>query len=346
MRSGLFDLHQKAGARMVDVDGWHVPDVFTSVEAEYAAAHHGAVIYDSSPLGRLRLTGATRVDFLHRMSTNDMNSLKPGQGAATVLTTPNARIIDRVIVYLREADLLMLTSRGAQTTVAAWLKKYIFFNDDVQVRDASGELGMMSVYGAQAAEVASKIAGSDAAGLRLHAWQPISDQCLIARADPIAGGGFHLLAASLAELPSLWQAAIDAGAAPIGEQALEVLRIESGRPRFAHELSEAYIPLEVGLWADVSFSKGCYIGQEIIARMESRNRLAKQMVGLRSSAPIGLDSEMYVDGTTVGKVTSAAVRPNGDSIAIGFIKPAYALAGTRVSLGGSIDAEVAAFPTA
>ena len=344
MKSTLFDLHEKSGARMVDVDGWQAPDVFTSVEAEYAAAQERAVVYDSLPLGRLRLTGATRVDFLHRMSTNELNALEPGQGAATVLTTPTARIIDRVIVYLREADVLLLTSRGAQALVAAWLKRYIFFNDDVQVRDASGEWGMMSIYGAKAAEVASRLAGREVTDLRLHAWQPIDDQSILARADPIAGDGFHLLAAAPERLRMLWQAAIAAGAAPIGEQAFEVLRIESGRPRFARELSEAHIPLEVGLWADVSFSKGCYVGQEIIARMESRHRLAKQMIGLRSGAPIAPASEIRLDGAVVGKVTSSAVRPGGDAIAIGLIKPAHAAAGTRVSLDGGSVAEVTAFP--
>ncbi len=346
MRSALFEIHEKSGVRMVEADSWEAPDVFTTVEAEYAAAHEGAVVYDSSPLGRLRLTGATRVDFLQRMSTNDMNALASGQGAATILTTPTARIVDRVIVYLREADALLITSRGAQAPIAAWLKKYIFFNDDVQVRDASGEWWMLSIYGAKAAEVVSRLAGSDAAGLRLHAWHSIADGWIVARADPIAGDGFHVLAATPERLSSLWQAAIAAGAAPIGEQALEVLRIESGRPRFARELSEEYIPLEVGLWADVSFTKGCYVGQEIIARMESRHRLAKQMIGLRSSAPIRADSAIHVDGTTVGHVTSSTPRPQGDSIALGFIKPAYATAGARVSLDGEIVAEVIALPAA
>ena len=344
MRSSLFEFHERAGARRVEVDGWEVPDVFTSVAAEYAAAHGGAVVYDSSPLGRLRLTGATRVDFLHRMSTNDMNGLKTGQGAATIFTTPLARIVDRALVYLREDDLLMLTSRGAQVKVANWLRKYIFFNDDVQVRDVSREFGMLSIYGVKASEAASQIAGENVGDLALHAWR-LAANVLVARADAIGGDGFHLIAAP-DELAALWQAAVEAGAVPIGEQAFEVLRIESGQPRYAHELSETYIPLEVDLWPDVSFSKGCYIGQEIIARMESRQRLAKQMVGLRAREPIQVGSDVYMDGSSVGKVTSAAARPDGTSIGIGFVKPAHAGAGTRVSLDAarSADVEVTAFP--
>jgi aminomethyltransferase len=345
MRSGLFEIHAQAGAQMVEVDGWEAPDVFTSVETEYRAAHAGAVIYDASPLGRLRLTGSTRLDFLQRMSTNDLNGLQPGQGAATILTTPIARIIDRLIVYVRANDVLLLTSRGAQAAVANWLKKYIFFNDDVQVRDASGEYAMLSLYGARASEVASRIAQQNVADLGLHAWRPIDDGGLIARADPIAGDGFHLLTPE-ATLAALWRAALQAGAIAIGERAFEMLRIESGAPRYGRELSAAYIPLEVGLWADVSFSKGCYIGQEIIARMESRQRLAKQLIGLRASAPIEPGADILADGSPIGVVSSAVVRPDGDAIGLGFVKPVHASGDARVTIGGDrrVDAHIAKFP--
>jgi len=338
MRSVLFDAHVRAGAQFTEVDGWEAPDVFTSLEAEYAAAWDAAVVHDSSPLGRLRLTGKTRIDFLHRMSTNDMNALRTGQGAATVLTTPIARIVDRVVVYLREDDTILLTSRGAQTAVASWLRKYIFFNDDVQVRDAP-EPGMLSVYGAKAAGVAASVAGEDVSDLSLHFWRSARG-LLVARADPVAGDGFHVLPPDAQSLASAWRAAIDAGAAPIGERAYEVLRIESGRPRFGREIGEDYIPLEVGLWPDVSFTKGCYVGQEIIARMESRHRLARQMVGLRGRASIEPGAELYVNSSVVGRVSSAARRPGDEVVALGFVKPAFAGAGARVALGADAGAEL------
>ena len=345
MRSGLFDEHLKMGARMTEADGWDVPEVFTSFAEEYAAARAGAVIYDSSPRGRLRLTGSARIDFLHRMSTNELNMFGPGQGAATVLTTPIARIIDRVVVYARQDDALLLTSRGAQALVANWLRKYIFFNDDVQVRDASAETGLVSIYGPMSADVVSRLVGQDVSGLSLHAWLAHSS-LTVARVDAIAGDGFHVFAPVPAGLSAAWQAALAAGAVPIGEQALETLRIESGLPRFARELSEAYIPLEVGLWQDVSFSKGCYIGQEIIARMESRQRLAKQMVGLRSDVSIESGADIAFEGEPVGKVSSAAPRPGSDWIGLGFVKPAAATPGLRLSIGAdrAAQADVVAFP--
>ncbi len=346
MRSRLYDFHTQAGARMTQVDGWDVPDVYSAIEAEYAAAHAGAVVYDSHPVGRLRLTGSTRIDFLHRMSTNDLSALSPGQGAATILTTPIGRIVDRIIVYAREDDAILLTSRGAQALVANWLKKYIFFNDDVQMHDASAEWGMISLYGAEAREAASAAIGQDASDLKLHRWRVVDDRLLVARADSIAGEGFHVLASELGALKSAWGAAIASGATPIGERAYEILRIESGLPRHPNELSEAYIPLEVGLWPDVSFTKGCYIGQEIIARMESRQRLARQMVGLRSPSTIETGAELYAANSVIGKVSSAASRPGGESIALGFVKPSHAHDGLELYVGDerSVAARVTQLP--
>ncbi len=116
---------------------------------------------DASAWGRLKFTGKNRVDFLHRMSTNDLLKLAIGQGAGTVFTTPIARIIDRTVVYVRDDDVLMLTSRGNQSRVAQWLRKYIFFNDDVQIKDVTDETGMISLYGATANQV---IAAGDRRG--------------------------------------------------------------------------------------------------------------------------------------------------------------------------------------
>lgn len=345
MKSALYATHNANGAQMGEVDGWQVPDTFSSVAEEYAAAHSGAVVYDASPMGRLRLTGKTRVDFLHRMSTNDLSALAPGRGVATILTTPNARIIDRLVACARENDVVALTSRGAQELVRRWLTKYIFFNDDVQVRDASGEMSMLSIYGAQATRVVSALAGFAVDDLRRHDWLQVDEASFVVRADAIGGDGYHLVTAPLESTVDLWSKALAAGATPIGERAMEVLRIESGRPIFGRELSEAYIPLEAGLWGDVSFTKGCYVGQEIIARMESRNRLAKQMVGLRAAQPFSAGSDILADEVSVGKVTSAAMRPDGDAVGLGFVKPDYATSGAKVRIGADslVTAEVIAF---
>src|SRR5512135_2983563 len=167
-----------------------------AVEKEYSAAQAGSVMIDASGWGRLKFTGKDRVDFLHRMSTNDLLKLAIGQGAGTVFTTPIARIIDRTVVYVRADDVFMMTSRGNQSRVMQWLRKYIFFNDDVQIKDVTEETGMISLYGATANQVVTHVTGEDLAALPLHHWrtaQIAGAEVMVARADPITGGGFHLI---------------------------------------------------------------------------------------------------------------------------------------------------------
>jgi folate-binding protein YgfZ len=301
----------------------------STIETEYAAAHNGCVLIDSSARGRLKIGGSTRLDFLHRMSTNDLLKLQIGQGAATIFVTPIARIIDRTMVYVREHDLIMLTSRDAQLHVTAWLKKYIFFNDDVKITDATQELGMLSVYGSRAAETIQQVAGIDVSSLDLHHWRSANlgeIEVLIARADPIGAkrGGFHLIAPA-EKLSDVRSKLIDVNVTPIGEETYQVLRIEAGQPEYGRELTDEIIPLEANLWTDVSFTKGCYTGQEIIARMESRQRLAKQLIDLRLESEINLPARIFADDNDVGSITSIVHLPDRGWLALGYIKAALAI---------------------
>lgn len=292
------------------------------LEQDYQAAQTGAVMIDASAWGRLRFTGTSRLDFLHRLSTNDVAKLQPGQGAATVFTTPIARIIDRTLVYARENETLMITSRGNQGRVFQWLRKYIFFNDDVQIKDVTAETGMISLYGDQANQAIQRLSGEDLADSPLHHWREVDvagTSILIARADPIGGGGFHLIF-DRATHALIWQTLLDAGAIGISEETYQVLRVEAGRPEFGRELGDEYIPLEANLWPDVSFTKGCYTGQEIIARMESRQRLAKHVVGLRFDAEVTLPATLVAAGHEAGVVTSVAHSPRLGWIGLGYLK--------------------------
>jgi tRNA-modifying protein YgfZ len=293
-----------------------------TIEQEYAAARAGSVMIDASEWGRLTFTGRDRVDFLHRMSTNDLLHLAIGQGAGTVFTTPIARIVDRTVVYVRADDVLMLTSRGNQSRVAQWLRKYIFFNDDVQIKDLTGETGTISLYGAAAHQVISGMTNEDLSALPLHHWraaQIAGSEVTIARADPLAGGGFHLICDRAAQ-PGVWQALLEAGIAPLSEETYQVLRVEAGQPEFGRELGDAYIPLEANLWNDVSFKKGCYTGQEIIARMESRQKLAKRLVGLRFDDYVTLPASLWIDAHEAGSVTSVVQSPALGWIGLGYLK--------------------------
>jgi folate-binding protein YgfZ len=321
--------------------------VQTKIETEYAAAQTGCVLIDSSDRGRLRLTGSTRLDFVHRLSTNDVAKLSAGQGAATLFLTPIGRLIDRTLIYVRENDLLMLTSRGTASRVMTWLRKYIFFNDDVQIKDVTASDGMLSLFGTRSLDLIQSLSGAIVEALPLHHWQRVQlkeTEVLIARADPIGRDGFHLIIEA-AKLPALRSVLIEAGVTSIREETYQVLRVEAGQPEFGHELIDETIPLEANLWDDVSFTKGCYTGQEIIARMESRQRLAKQLIGLRLMAGVSAPAKISVEGVEVGNMTSVVHSPAQGWLGLGYLKPAFAIEDRSVQIGDhAIEAQVNLLP--
>jgi aminomethyltransferase len=265
-----------------------------------------------------------------------------------VLTTPIGRMVDRLVVYVDDDALRVVTSPGAATVVRNWLGRHIFFMDQVKVSDVSAETGLLRVVGPAAGE---RLAGAvlpeaphDWVGVE-HAGAALA----VARADRLGADTFAVWGprAALGQLAADLEAA---GAEPAGDDLYDVLRIEAGLPRYGREIGEEYIPLEANLWADVSFNKGCYTGQEIIARMESRGKQARVLAGLRLAGPVGLGGEPVAvahEGAAAGHVSSTAVSPALGPIALAFVKPAMAAPGTAVEVraaAGPVAATVAALP--
>lgn len=294
----------------------------TTLTAAYEAAHHKAIVVDRSALGILKFSGASRLDLIHRMSTQDILKLQNGQGAATVLTTDIGRIIDRLLLYATSDALYALTGENHAQAIARYLMRYVFFNDDFHLEDLSQQTAVLGVYGQRAKTILANLFGP-AVELPLHHWRRLSLDSLtvyLHRTDPIAGEGYFVMAQT-ADKETLWQRLVAAGLTPAGEEAFELLRIESGRPRLGRELTLDYIPLEANLWDDVSFKKGCYVGQEIIARLESRGRLAKKLLRLRPTAPVEAGMGITAEGKAAGLITSAAVGPQGP-VALGYVRTA------------------------
>jgi aminomethyltransferase len=327
----------------VEIAGLKVARHFGDPAAEYAAAQQGVVVVPRGHEGRVRAVGRDRLDLLHRMSTNSLNDLPVGQARATVLTTAIARIVDVLWVLNRGETALAVTSAGRATDVRRWLAGYIFYNDQVKFEDTGAALGQLGLYGPRAAEAAEALlpgAGALAAGHFLD-----QDDVIAWRGRPLAGDGYTVIAPA-DQLPALWARALTAGAVPAGEDAFQLLRLQAGQPYTGHELTEDYIPLEANLWDAVSFTKGCYIGQEIIARMESRGKLARRLLGLKLVQPVEQGAEVRVgapDGPVAGKATTAGVLPDYGPVALAFLKTSQAEVGTQVVVG-STTGEVVALP--
>jgi tRNA-modifying protein YgfZ len=310
------------------------PQIDDQTTTIYNLAHQEAILVDRSELGMLYITGESRLDLLHRMSTQAVKGLQSGQGAATVLTSDIARIIDRLILYAGSQSVYALTGEGNADAVARYLMRFVFFNDDFHMKDISGETAVLAIYGPQAAAKLTEAGFSDV-DLPLHHWreEKLDGASLyLHRADPVCGDGYFItcnLADKEAALARLTAANLPL-AAP---DQFEMLRVESGLPRFGRELTRDYIPLEANLWDDVSFTKGCYIGQEIIARMESRGRLAKKLVRLTADQPLTIGATITANGKTGGAVTSAAVTPHA-AVALGYVKTAALTAESQLNVDG------------
>lgn len=292
----------------------------------YRHVQDGAIVVDrSGAAGRVRVTGRDRLDFLHRLSTQDLCELPAGRGATTVLTTPIARIVDRLDVLNLGEHLLLLTGAGRATAVRKWLTGYIFFRDDVKLVDATTELGQIALVGSGAADLlAAELAGFD---------PTLADGTVVTIGDLTvlrtrAWGGDSFVLLPPADAVSDWVARLQTrGAAPAADDDVEQLRVRAGEPAAGHELTEAYLPLELDLWGAVSFTKGCYIGQEILARMESRGKLARRLRGLRAAAPLTVGAEVRAGiagagESVVGVVTSAVELPDLGSVALAVLRTA------------------------
>ena len=245
--------------------------------------------------------------------------MQSGEGRATVLTTDIGRIIDRLIIYTSTDTAYVLTSENVGDPIARYLMRYVFFNDDFHLQDLSSQTAIFGVYGAKSADLLAAV-GFPETDLPLHHWREarIDDMtAYLHSTDAIAGGGYFVMC-NVDHQTQLAEMLTAAGMVAIDEAAFDYVRIEAGLPRFGHELTEDFIPLETGLWADVSFAKGCYIGQEIIARMDSRGKLAKKMVRFSAESPLQT-GDIVSNGKKVGTLTSAANSASG-SVGLGYVR--------------------------
>lgn len=323
----------------------HDPTAIAQADAGlYHAALEAAVRAEGGLRGCVRLTGRDRAALLQRLTTNDIERLTPGTGARTVLLNNAARILDLLTVYALPEQLLVTTSVGQGATLTRFLRSKIFFNDQVEVEDRSDQIVHHALYGPRAAALIAELTGLDARDWPLHHIQAATlngATVWLARTLPLGGHGFLILAEQAAQAQV---SAALAGLPALDAATLEVLRIEQGYPAPRRELSTEYIPLESGLYDAISFTKGCYVGQEIIARMESRRRLAKRLMGLQLEHALAPGGHLQHEGREAGDLTSVALSPRFGPIALAYVRTFAAVPGTRIQLPDGSRATVVALP--
>lgn len=310
-----------------------IPLHFGDQLAEYQAALNGVVVMDRSHEARLELTGKDRLDIIHRISTNDLTHMQPSEGRATIFTSAAARILDRVTVYHWPERAVVLGEPGRGAPLMQYLQRNIFFNDQVRIVDLSSETHALDLHGPGAQAV---IESSAVGAVSQHSLTAdINGVTVFAGQRKALAGTRWTLIVPKANAEPVWSALVERGARPAGSLTYNVLRIRAGMPGVGRELSQDYIPLEVGLWDEVSFTKGCYTGQEIIARMESRSRLASTLVRLELNQMVDAPADLYHEGHAAGKLTSSVITPDGEIFAMGVVKMKYAHPGQMLTVGQS-----------
>ena len=298
--------------------------------AGYAAARHGAAFVDRSDRGRIVVSGSERASYLHGLLTNDIVSLKPGSGCYAAYLTAQGRMITDVYVY-ELGDVILLTTVGSvKNTLIAKLDQFIF-SEDVQLGDVTETFAQIAVVGPRApAVIASIVSGipEDALrGLSEHAnargmWA--GGSAIVARIGDTGESGFDLYV-ERAQSDALKDAADDRRCSPAGDADAEALRVEAGVPLFGRDMDEDTIPLEAGIESRaISFTKGCYVGQEVIIRVLHRGhgRVARKLVGLLIDGD-GVpqrDALVRSGDREIGTLTSAVMSPAlKRPIALGYL---------------------------
>ena len=301
----------------------------------------GAGLVDRSGMGRILLTGADRRSYLQGILTNDIAALTPGRGCYSAMLTAQGRMITDMRV-LELGDALVLDVPAAVTTaVRDHLDRFIF-SEDVQVEDATAARAAIGVYGPASLDVLVAAGTEGGAPSSLFGSTRVriaGVEAVLVRSDEAAVAGYDLLMHAV-DAPAIRAALLAAGAVPVCAEEAETVRIESGRPLFGADMDTDTIPLEAGLEERaISRSKGCYVGQEVIVRVQDRGqgRVAKRLVGLTldvgAAVPV-VGARIGSGDREIGRVTSATWSPTlGRAIALGYVPRDFVDPGTAVSAG-------------
>lgn len=319
MGDPLRDVQMAQGAAFAG--GLSVPVTFGNDQAAYAAAKTAVALCDRSHWGRIRVSDSDRLRFLHNQTTNQIQLLQPGQGCDTVFVNSTGRAIDLVTAYVDQDSVLLLTSPGQVKPLMEWMDRYIFFADKVKLSDETATTVAFTLMGPASADILSRLGNGDLAGDVNAKHQVVSLAGLsvqVAIGSGLAIPGFTLIATAESGA-ALWQTLAEAGAVPLGDRVWETLRIEQGRPLPGTELTEDYNPLEAALWRAISFDKGCYIGQETIARLQTYQGVKQQLWGLHLAKAVASGTPIFAEGNKVGVVTSCVATEDG-AIALGYVR--------------------------
>jgi folate-binding protein YgfZ len=356
---GLHELHEGLHARFTEVNGCEVVSDYGDPLAEHAALRESVGVMDLSFRSRICLTGADRARWLNGQVTNNVKDLRAGQGCYAALVSAKGKLQSDLNIFSLADELLLDFEPGFAAAVAQRLEQYIIA-DDVQLVDVSPHYGLLSAQGPKAVDALRRLGLFAQIPACAFEFTSAKDATLgeiyLMNQPRLGGSGFDLFvptAALGAVFDKLIAAAREFGGRVCGWTVLETARIEAGIPRFGADMDETNLAPETGIESRaISYSKGCYIGQEVIARIRTYGQVAKSLRGLRladdlQKLPVKGD-KLFHDGKEVGYVTSALASPVlKANIALGYVRKESNQAGTRLlvrAADGESSVEVVPLP--
>lgn len=354
-KTPLYDVHASCGATFDDFAGWLMPKSYGNDLEEYQAVRNNVGIVDLSHRGKLRLSGREHVKFLQGMLTNDVNKLEEGRGMYATLLTVKGRVISDMTVYREKESMLLDLEPGLNEKIREHLIKFRL-SYRANIEDVTENLALLSVHGPNSRKLLQKTIGENFPELSEYGFlvKGVNGyQIMIARANRTGEEGYDVFVTSEGG-NTLWESLAEngkeVGLKPVGLDTMEILRIEAGIPKYGVDVTENTIPIEAGLWHALNFEKGCYVGQEVIARIKWRGHVNWHLVGLKiegDGLPLSGDKIVH-DGREIGYVTSSTFSPILKKvIALGYIRREFRDPGTKVLVrtdGEEKSAEVADTP--
>jgi folate-binding protein YgfZ len=369
MDTPLLDEHKIAGATLAPFHGVTLPDVFNAFADEYRAAREAVAILDTNWHTIVELTGPDRMRYLNAIVSNDVKSLGEGRGTLALLLKPQGHILAELEIYALQDKLLVLSHASVRERTVVTLDKFIIM-DDVTLSDVTEQFGSLAIEGPRAGTVIAEACGLALEGFSEHAIAEVQIDgvaCHLIRHSHFGFPGAEIIAPR-EHLGLLWKnlraSVVAQHGAAIGMRAVNSLRLEAGIPWFPDDFNDTVIPHEAALEAThISFTKGCYTGQEIVERVRSRGQVNRRRVQLKFSVthPPAPLTRLYARDTAtesteaegaenasaeskeVGIVTSSAFSPAASAaIGMAYVRREHNAPGTVLNLNGGTATVVAA----
>jgi aminomethyltransferase len=334
----LYEVHSSQGAIFDDYSGWLMPKSYGNHLEEYLAVRNSVGIVDLSHRGKLRLSGKEHIKFLQGMVTNDINKLEEGKGLYAAFLTVKGRMVSDMRVYRESESLLLDLEPGLNEKVGEILVKYRL-SYRANIEDITESLSLLSIHGPNSRRLLQKTLGEEIPELSEYCFftrQLNDSQAMVARANRTGQEGYDIFV-PIDGLKTLWESLTENGKEfqlrAVGLDVMEILRIEAAIPRYGVDMDENTIPLEAGLHHAISYEKGCYVGQEVVARIKWRGHVNWCLVGFEIEGKnLPAKSDKVVQGEReIGYITSSTFSPTLKKIiALGYIRREFREPGTKV----------------